>query len=417
MNPLGLLWLGVCLGLTSGCPADCDCHRKFSFQIADCAYRDLEAVPSGFLPNVTTLSLSANKLTGLGVAAFVEVPLLQSLWLAYNEISSVEPGALAVLSQVKSIDVSHNRLADFPWGDLHNLTALQLLKMDNNHLVALPQDAFLSLQALRSLQLNHNQFLTIAEGTFDALTSLSHLQINNNPFNCSCRLLWLKAWAEDTHVSIPERNSITCASPPSLQGVPLARLPPQRCTPPTARVSHHPSLDSAEVQEGWALALHCAASGHPQPQLQWRIQTPGGTVELRSPNVQRDGQALAGGPKHPRFLAFGNGSLVVPQFSRLEEGTYTCHAKNELGHAEGSVNVTLATAESPLEDLLVRKFQAKRGGGKGCSTMDNEVVPSGAEDNIVIIYLSGRGPQKGKAGGSLELGLWLPLLCLALLTI
>lgn len=86
MQELRLLCCAVLLGLVQTCPEPCDCGEKYGFKIADCAYRDLEAVPPGFPTNVTTLSLSANRLPGLPEGAFREVPLLQSLWLAHNEI-------------------------------------------------------------------------------------------------------------------------------------------------------------------------------------------------------------------------------------------------------------------------------------------------------------------------------------------
>lgn len=83
MQELRLLCLVVLVGLARrACPEPCECGEKYGFHIADCAYRDLKAVPSR-LPgqNVTTLSLSANQLSSLP-GAFREVPRLQSLWLA-----------------------------------------------------------------------------------------------------------------------------------------------------------------------------------------------------------------------------------------------------------------------------------------------------------------------------------------------
>lgn len=41
-----------------------------------------------------------------------------------------------------------------------------------------------------------------------------------------------------------------------------------------------------------------------------------------------------------------------------------------------------------------RKFHGKTVEGKGCYTVDNEVQPSGPEDNVVIIYLSRAGPPE-----------------------
>ncbi|KFV66122.1 Immunoglobulin superfamily containing leucine-rich repeat protein 2, partial [Dryobates pubescens] len=137
----------------------------------------------------------------------------QSLWLGYNQIGAVEPGAFASLPHLKNLDLSHNKLADFPWQDLRNLSGLQILKLSNNRLAGLPRDAFHWLEELRSLWLNDNQLTTLAEGTFDHLPSLSQLQLFNNPFNCSCKVFWLKKWTESTSVSVTKGGSAPCAAP------------------------------------------------------------------------------------------------------------------------------------------------------------------------------------------------------------
>ncbi|XP_008069224.1 immunoglobulin superfamily containing leucine-rich repeat protein isoform X2 [Carlito syrichta] len=402
MRGLHLLCWVALLGLVQACPEPCDCGEKYSFQIADCAYRDLVAVPPGFPANVTTLSLSANRLPGLPGGAFREVPLLQSLWLAHNEIRTVAAGALAPLGHLKSLDLSHNVISDFAWSDLHNLSALQLLKMDSNELSFVPRDAFHSLHALRSLQLNHNRLHALAEGTFAPLTALSHLQINDNPFDCTCGIVWLKTWALATAVSIPEQDNIACTSPHVLKGTPLSRLPPLPCSAPSVQLSYQPSQDGAELRPGFVLALHCDVDGQPAPRLHWHIQTPGGTVEIASPNVGTDGRALPSAPAagvRPRFQAFANGSLLIPDFGKLEEGTYSCLATNELGSAESSVDVALATPGEGGEDTLGRRFHGKVVEGKGCYTVDNEVQPSGPEDNVVIIYLSRAGSPEATVAG------------------
>ncbi|KFQ38595.1 Immunoglobulin superfamily containing leucine-rich repeat protein 2, partial [Mesitornis unicolor] len=142
----------------------------------------------------------------------------QSLWLGYNQIGVVEPGAFALLLHLKNLDLSHNKIVDFPWQDLRNLSSLQILKMNNNRLAGLPWDAFRSLKDLRSLWLNDNELTTLAEGTFDNLPSLSQLQIFNNPFNCSCKVFWLKKWTEITSVSITKGGSTLCVAPGRLKG-------------------------------------------------------------------------------------------------------------------------------------------------------------------------------------------------------
>lgn len=405
MQELPLLcWAALLgLGLSRACPGPCDCGQKYGFQMVDCSYRDLEAVPPGFPANVTTLSLSANRLPHLPEGAFREVPQLQSLWLVHNEIRTVAAGALASLGRLKNLDLSHNLISDFAWDDLHNLSALQLLKMDSNELTFIPRDAFRSLRVLRSLQLNHNRLHMLAEGTFAPLTLLSHLQINDNPFDCTCGIMWFKTWAlTTTTVSIPEKDRITCTSPHVLKGTPLTRLLPLPCSAPLVQLTYQPSQDGAELQPGFVLALHCDVEGQPAPQLHWHIQTPGGTAEIASPNVGADGRALPGSPaasSRPRFQAFANGSLLVPDFGKLQEGTYSCLATNELGSAESSVNVALATPGQGGEHALGRRFRGNVPERTGCYTVDNEVQPPGPEDDVVIIYLSRtRGPEVAAVG-------------------
>ncbi|XP_008834697.1 immunoglobulin superfamily containing leucine-rich repeat protein 2 isoform X1 [Nannospalax galili] len=372
------LWLAwALLGMARACPEPCTCVDKYAHQFADCAYKELREVPEGLPANVTTLSLSANKITVLRRGAFANVTQVTSLWLAHSEVRTVESGALAVLSQLKNLDLSHNLISNFPWNDLRNLSALQLLKMNHNHLGSLPRDALGSLPDLRSLRINNNRLRTLEPGTFDALSALSHLQLYHNPFHCSCGLVWLQAWAASTRVSLPEPDSIACASPPELQGVPVHRLPALPCAPPSVRLSAEPPPEApgTPLPAGLAFMLHCIAEGHPTPRLQWQLQIPGGTVVLEPPVPSRedvgdkaeDGEgeedrdlstqteaptptpapAWPAPPATPRFLALANGSLLVPLLSAKEAGIYTCRAHNELGANSTSVRVSVAAAGPP----------------------------------------------------------------------
>ncbi|XP_027427917.1 immunoglobulin superfamily containing leucine-rich repeat protein 2 isoform X3 [Zalophus californianus] len=434
MMPLWALWLAwALLGVAGACPEPCACVDKYAHQFADCAYKELREVPEGLPANVTTLSLSANKITVLRRGAFADVTQVTSLWLAHNEVRTVEPGALAVLSQLKNLDLSHNLISSFPWSDLRNLSALQLLKMNHNRLGSLPRDALGALPDLRSLRINNNRLRTLAPGTFDALSALSHLQLYHNPFHCGCSLVWLQAWAASTRVSLPEPDSIACASPPALQGVPVHRLPALSCVPPSVRLSAEPPPEApgSPWPAGLALRLHCVAEGHPTPRLQWRLQIPGGTIVLEPPVLSgedngdgaEDGEEEGDGtgptqteaptptpapawpapPANPRFLALTNGSLLVPLLSAKEAGVYTCRAHNELGANSTSLRVAVAAAGPPKHapgaggdsegqvPTSERKFTAK---GRG-----NSVLPSKPEGKI-----KGQGLARVSALGETEAG-------------
>ncbi|XP_063268881.1 LOW QUALITY PROTEIN: immunoglobulin superfamily containing leucine-rich repeat protein 2-like [Prinia subflava] len=368
MAPLLALLLAALLGSGRACPEPCACVDKYAHQFADCAYKELQAVPAGLPSNVTTLSLSANKISALPRGAFAEVTQVSSLWLAHNEIATIEPGALAVLAQLKNLDVSHNQIVEFPWQDLRNLSALQLLKMNNNRMAAVPPGAFRTLKDLRSLRINNNRFATLAEGIFDSLGSLSHLQIYNNPFECSCALRWLKRWMESTLISIPEKDSIACALPERLRGVPLARLPELPCAAPAVSISASPGLDAAALPEGLALSLQCLASGSPPPDVRWRIRTAAHSLELGGSGAE--GAAKEAPRQEPeRLVAFKNGTLVIPRLSKGDEGTYTCVATNEVGSNHSSVSVAVAGAQKypPGPGRDDRKGQAgdRKGGAEG----------------------------------------------------
>ncbi|NXK47528.1 ISLR protein, partial [Chauna torquata] len=412
MRPL-LCCLGIAalLGRSLACPSACSCSTKKNGRLlAECAYKELLEVPQGLSPNVSILTLSANRIGWLRQGAFAEVPEVQSLWLGYNQISAVEPGAFALLVQLKNLDLSHNKIMDFPWQDLRNLSGLQILKMNNNRLSGLPRDAFHALKDLRSLWLNDNELTTLAEGTFDNLPSLSQVQIFNNPFNCSCKVFWLKRWTENTSVSIAKGGATLCVAPGRLKGRAVTDIPDHHCVAPSVQLTYLSNLDNTVMYDGLTLTLHCSVAGSPPPEIRWKIQTSSRGIEINGPNVARDGNVFPPGrvkQSQERFLVFKNGTMAIPKFSKEDEGIYTCLAVNDVGTREVSVNVALAGSENPAEDLLQDDPQASHLGGRSCYKGD-EMDPSGAGEKLVIVYHVPR-ESKSKAGGAV------PQVCLGTL--
>ncbi|XP_073508874.1 immunoglobulin superfamily containing leucine-rich repeat protein 2 [Phyllobates terribilis] len=351
-----LLFLYIAMFLlrtTFSCPDACSCVDKYNQQFADCTYKKLQKVPTGFPSNVTTLSLSANKISALKKSNFVGVPQVTSLWLAHNDISSVERGTLATLVNLKNLDISHNQLVEFPWMDLSSLPALQLLKMNNNRMVNLPMDAFDNLKDLRSLRINNNQFTVIREGTFKPLVSLLHIQIYNNPFHCTCSLMWLKKWIEEAQITVAEKDLIVCGTPEELQGKTLIKIPDLQCEAPTVQLSYHPNLDSTELYDGFTLTLHCLVSGNPKPAIQWKVRNSTQETEIKLPSD------VAKAELYGNFLVYQNGTLVIPHLSKKLEGAYTCIATNEMGSSQSSVNVSVAGTQkypTKVEDPAAGKI-------------------------------------------------------------
>ncbi|XP_053127740.1 immunoglobulin superfamily containing leucine-rich repeat protein-like [Hemicordylus capensis] len=418
MDPVVCLVAALLFIETQSCPDVCSCfaRKTYNSYIADCSYKELQAVPIDLPSNATTLTLSVNRITSLQEDSFLDVAELQALWLSYNEIRAVQKGTFAFLVQLRVMDLSYNQIGDFPWGDLSNLTALQQLKLSSNRLEKVPLEAFHTLRDLKSLWLSDNRLTVLSEGTFDSMPLLSQLQIHNNPWNCSCKSWWLKRWLEDTLVSISEKDSVTCATPEGLKGLVLGRTLQLDCMLPSVQLVYQSSLGNSVLHDGLTLLLHCRAVGKPPPELRWKIQTPSWNIAINGPNVEGEGDKVLADSKQSkeRFLVFSNGSMAIPMFSKTDEGLYTCQAMNDVGSREVSVNVALASAESPTEDLLQNTIQASKPRTKTC---DKEELLK-PEEKVVFIYLTPVVPKTSNSGGTIwEAWPWGSLSLLSLLVL
>ncbi|XP_074522787.1 immunoglobulin superfamily containing leucine-rich repeat protein 2-like [Halichoeres trimaculatus] len=343
------LWVTSVFTPGLGCPELCTCSDKHNRHSAECSYKGLIEMPDGLPPNVTTVSLSANRISLVPSGSFDNVTGVLSLWMANNEIVVIEQGALSPLVHLRNFDVSHNKIIDFPWEDLQNLTSLQLLKMNHNEMSHLPRDAFASLRSLRSIRLNNNRFTSITEGTFDGLVSLTHLQIFRNPFACTCSLDWLRDWISVTTISVPEQDEIRCSSPEKLKGVVIGQLPKLICTGPKVIIRAKPEIHNASLQEGSFLVLTCEFTGNPKPLVMWSIQS-------RSQRQQVALSFTEDGPDEPNenslrsnnpVKVFNNGTLIITHLRKKDSGNYSCSATNEFGRAEDSRSVEVVALPKP----------------------------------------------------------------------
>ncbi|XP_060891409.1 immunoglobulin superfamily containing leucine-rich repeat protein 2 [Labrus mixtus] len=400
------LWTSV-VAVVQSCPEPCSCQDKFAHQFADCAYKDLLVVPVGLPSNVTTVSLSANKIQFLKSKSFVNIIQVTSLWLAHNEIVTVETDTLAPLIQLKNLDISYNKIVNFPWEDLHNLTALQLLKMNNNEMINLPKDAFSTLKDLRSLRINNNKFTTIVKGTFSALSSMSHLQIFNNPFSCSCSLEWLRDWIATTKISVPEPQTILCETPEHLKGTQVTNVPKLVCELPSVTINSQPDIENTELYEGFMVVLNCETTGSPKPQVTWEVTAGNQNYFFPLPSAGEINDAPVNDKTtNNRFLVFRNGSIVIPRLSKKEDGNYSCSAVNDLGRAESSLKVSMAASQkhngSPLPGSTSEKIQPTSNKPSDPMTSKNNVInraKSGERTKISPEGSPDKNKGKGQTGG------------------
>ncbi|TDH17408.1 hypothetical protein EPR50_G00007940 [Perca flavescens] len=343
------LWIATVFTAGLGCPELCTCSDKYGRHFAECAYKDLTEIPDGLPPNVTTVSLSANKISWIPLGSFDNVTRVTSLWMAHNEIVFIEQGSLTPLVHLRNFDISHNRIVNFPWEDLQNLTGLHMLKMNHNEMVHLPRDAFSNLKDLKSLRLNNNKFITITEGTFDSLVSLSYLQVYKNPFACTCSLNWLRDWITTATISVPDQHLIICATPLKLRGEVIGKMPESKCTGPNVTIRTEPNIHNTTFYEGSTLVLTCEFTGNPNPLVMWNIRSKSQKLELAlsftdDDSAESDEESLL---SYNLVKVFNNGTLIISHLRKEDGGNYSCSATNEFGRAEDSVSVEVVPSPKP----------------------------------------------------------------------
>ncbi|KAM7389013.1 hypothetical protein PAMP_023013 [Pampus punctatissimus] len=99
-------------------------------------------------------------------------------------------------------------------------------------------------------------------------------------------------------------------------------------TPP--RIEHVRTAQT-RVTFGENFQVDCVATGLPDPEVSWSL--PDGTLINNA--LQSDDSGL----RNRRYVIFGNGTLLLQQMGKKDEGDYTCYAKNKLGKDERKVSV------------------------------------------------------------------------------
>nr|XP_023675671.1 matrix-remodeling-associated protein 5-like [Paramormyrops kingsleyae]XP_023675672.1 matrix-remodeling-associated protein 5-like [Paramormyrops kingsleyae] len=118
----------------------------------------------------------------------------------------------------------------------------------------------------------------------------------------------------------------------------------------------HLGTAAKKVVYGANFQVDCVASGLPDPEVSWTL--PDGTM------ISNALQSDDSGTRSRRYIIFGNGTLLLQQMGKGDEGDYTCYAKNELGEDEMKVSIKVVQ-DSPK---ILSKDQGSHWGQLGKPT-------------------------------------------------
>lgn len=179
------------------------------------------------MESLKDLQLGHNSLSSIKKAALVGLINLTSLRLHHNSIDVIEDHAFRNLTKLVSLDLAHNRIVAVSGASLSHLDLLTELDLRHNFLRALTPDLVLPLKNLNTLKLDDNDISIVASDALKSTTVLKRLTLSENPLNCDCSLTEFAAWLINSSLSLEDKSSAVCTTPPSLENGLLVDISPE----------------------------------------------------------------------------------------------------------------------------------------------------------------------------------------------
>ncbi|XP_022196885.1 leucine-rich repeats and immunoglobulin-like domains protein 3 [Nilaparvata lugens] len=130
--------------------------------------------------NLTTLSMSHNRISTVSKGRLEKFPFLKNLDLSGNRIDELKHGMFPNSSNIESLNLNNNNISKIVNTSFDGLRSLNELKLNRNNLTSLSTYIFSPLVKLETLDLNQNQLTEITAYTFFNLVNLTTLRIRHN---------------------------------------------------------------------------------------------------------------------------------------------------------------------------------------------------------------------------------------------
>lgn len=177
------------------------------------------------LNNLSTLNLNRNLIKSIQNKALANFSKLLTLSLRHNQIDVLQDHAFFGLGSLKTLDLSYNGIVAISSASLQHLTRLTTLDLTHNFLRALTADLITPLPSLKDLRLSGNDISIVARNALDGAHELKSLSMQENPLSCDCTIREFAEWLQSANLVSQDLLTITCATPPKLEGAPLIQIP------------------------------------------------------------------------------------------------------------------------------------------------------------------------------------------------
>lgn len=334
--------------------AQCNLATIYGLKTADCMNLDLTSVPRTLDSDLKTLNFHGNRLIYLDIDTFVAYPSLQNLYLVRNSLEAIAPDAFRDLQNLQILDLEGNKLMTIPGPafaytpslrflslrsnpisyvtneDFVFLKNVEVLNLENCWLKRIEPRAFGELSKLYELNLVNNELHGLNTEMAETLaTGLAILRLHSNPWQCDCRLRWLRVLVSRVPNWDFGQNTPTCAGPELLRGVTWKQLVPDQFACPSTIVGNTTTI--RELSVGANASIECVVSGDPQPSVTWMKGSRFVADDLISQNTLGE---------HDSKLV--RSVVTLRDVSQADANDYKCIAVNTAGRSEVTYKVMVA---------------------------------------------------------------------------
>ncbi|XP_053561255.1 nyctalopin [Bombina bombina] len=172
------------------------------------------------LRNLKYLNLQGNRIYVIHDKSFQDCEKMEYLYLNDNLIDELPANSFKGLRKLKMLNMGGNVIRNLSNVWFQDLVELEILYLDRNKISFIEEGAFDNLTGLVSLHLNSNNLTTLPFEVFKPVYFLGRLFLFRNPWECDCRIEWLKDWMDSYKLV----RDVPCSSPPSVAGLDLSDI-------------------------------------------------------------------------------------------------------------------------------------------------------------------------------------------------